>query len=69
MDAAVPIASIPVLMSSVAYILALETVLGLSVGHAETEAVMENLLLGMEVALNADTDGNAATSSQPDIAE
>lgn len=50
---AFPVAAIPVIMSSVSYLLSLETGLGISVGHAETEAVIGSFIDSLE--------GNATT--------
>lgn len=47
-DAVFPIASVPVIMSSVSYLLSLETALGISNGHRETESVVENFLNSLE---------------------
>lgn len=47
-DPPFPIASIPVIMSSVSHLLSLETALGISDGHSETESVVENFLNSLE---------------------
>ena len=47
-DPVIPIASVPALMTSVSFLLTLETSMGISVGHAETKAVMESCLRSLE---------------------
>ncbi len=48
LDATWPAAALPVIMSSLSYLLSLETALGISVGHEETEAAIATWLDKLE---------------------
>jgi AcrR family transcriptional regulator len=57
----IPTSSVPVLMESVSYLLAVETALGISFGHAEAASVVDRVLTWFEehgCALPADPAGN-----------
>ncbi len=47
-DPPIPVASVPAFMNSISFMLTLDTSIGISLGHAETVAVMESCLLSLE---------------------